>query len=68
MERLSDEFDLIGCLETLAASHPERCTVAPSPELNTRIHQEVARLRRHQTRARAHHTREHPAGEVAWPQ
>jgi immune inhibitor A len=37
-------FDLVGALEVLASVDPDRCTVAPSPELNDRIRQEVTRL------------------------
>ena len=36
-------FDLVGALEVLASVDPDRCTVAPSPELNDRIRQEVGR-------------------------
>src|SRR6187551_806313 len=44
MESFANDFDLPGCLEVLASVHPDRCTVAPSPELSEQIHKEIARL------------------------
>lgn len=37
-------FDLERCLRTIALSDPDRCTVAPSPDLRERIKAEVERL------------------------
>ena len=39
-----DDFDVLGCLETLASHHPDRCSVAPSPDLSDKIRAEVDRL------------------------
>jgi immune inhibitor A len=37
-------FDVVRCLETVALHDPDRCTVAPSPELSDRIKGEIERL------------------------
>jgi immune inhibitor A len=38
------DFDVIACLDTLALHHPDRCTVAPNPDLADKIKREVDRL------------------------
>ena len=37
-------FDIARCLKTLALHDPDRCTVAPSPELSDRLKSEIERL------------------------
>ncbi|HQR80636.1 MAG TPA: M6 family metalloprotease domain-containing protein [Actinomycetota bacterium] len=41
---MSSTFSLPQCLATLSLSDPDRCTVAPSPELSDKIKQQVASL------------------------
>lgn len=41
---MSSAFSLRECLDVLSLSDPDRCTVAPSPELGDKIKQAVASL------------------------
>jgi immune inhibitor A len=45
MGRSVDDFDVVGCLRVLAGVDPDRCSVAPSPELRERLDAAVERMR-----------------------